>query len=145
MEVPSSAMARPAVLLVSGDADSAEMYAVGLSLGGFQPIVVGDAPSMRSGLAAHVPEAVVVDFTAGWQMGWELLAELRSRKDTRHTPVVLLADGREEPVRARAEASACTAVLAKPCLPDALVGAVRNALRMPPGATTADGNLFRHL
>jgi DNA-binding response OmpR family regulator len=136
-------MTRPAVLLASGDADSAEMYAVGLSLGGFQSIVVADTSGMRYELAAHVPQAVVVDFTAGWQTGWELLAELRSRDDTRRTPVVLLADRQEESVQARAHASACAAVLSKPCLPDALVDAVRTALETS-ATRSADGNLFRH-
>ena len=141
--MPSGAMPRPAVLLVSGDADSAEMYAVGLSLGGFQPIVAADAPSLRSGLA-HVPQAIVVDFTAGWQTGWELLAELRRRSDTRRTPVVLLADGREESVRVRSDTAGVTTLIAKPCLPDALVGAVRSALETPPAATATDvGNSFR--
>lgn len=120
------------------------MYAVGLSLGGFQPMVVADASAMRSGLAAHTPQAVVVDFTAGWQTGWELLAELRGRTDTRHAPVVLLTDEFEESVNARAQVTTCAALLTKPCLPDALVGAVRSALEAP-ATTTADGNLFRHL
>ena len=108
------------------------MYAVGLSLGGFQPTVVADGPSLQSGLEAHVPQAIVVDLTVGWPAGWDMLAELRDRRDTRRTPVVLLADEEEKFVRLRADASAYAVLLTKPCLPDALVGAVRSVLQMSP-------------
>jgi DNA-binding response OmpR family regulator len=137
-------MSRPAVLFASEDADSADMYAVGLSLAGFRPVIVADASSLRSSLTAQVPQAIVVDVTAGWRTGWDLLAELRRRVDTRHTPVVLLADGREDSIRVRAEASRCAALLTKPCLPDTLASAVRDALETTPTTMADARNLFRH-
>ena len=136
-------MSRAAVLLLSGDADSAEMYAVGLSLAGFQPMVAADASSMRSCIAEQLPHAVVIDLTPGWQTGWEALRELRGMPDTRDTPVVLLFGEGEDFIRSRVEAPGCSALLAKPCLPDALVGAVRAALQTRPAISAADaGNSF---
>ena len=118
-----------AILLVSGDADSAEMYAVGLSLAGFQPLVATDASSMRSCLDGESPRAVVADFTIGRNIGWELLRELRGRAETRNVPVVLIASQIEPSTRARAEEFEFAALLTKPCLPDALAAAVRSALQ----------------
>jgi DNA-binding response OmpR family regulator len=131
-----------AVLLLSGDADSAEMYAVGLSLAGFRPVVVADASSVRSRIAA-LPDAVVIDLTPGWQTGWEALRALRGMADTRDTPVVLLCGDDEEVIRSRAEGLGCSALLAKPCLPDALAGAVHAALQTRTATSAADaGNSF---
>ena len=127
---------RAAVLLVSTDADSAEMYAVGLSLAGFEPLVAADASRMRSCLGSESPQAIVMDFTPGWETGWDLLRDLRSSPDTRDTPVVLVASRMETSTRQRAEAFGCAAVLIKPCLPDALAAALRRAIQMPPGVVT---------
>jgi DNA-binding response OmpR family regulator len=135
---------RAAVLLMSGDADSAEMYAVGLSLDGFQPRVVANASGLTSAIAEQPPHAVVVDLTPGWQTGWDLLRELRCITKTRDTPVVLLFGGADESIRPRAEALGCSALLPKPCLPDALAEALRSALQTQPAATATDvGNSFR--
>jgi DNA-binding response OmpR family regulator len=131
-----------AVLLLSTDADSAEMYAVGLSLAGFAPLVAADASSIRSCLCSDSPQAIVADFTPGWDTGWDLLRDLRSRPDTRDTPVVLLASRMEAAVRMRAEAFGCL-VLMKPCLPDALAAALRSAMQTPPGVMTTDAEPLR--
>jgi DNA-binding response OmpR family regulator len=133
---------RAIVLLLSADADSADMYAVGLSLAGFEPLVAPDAQSMRSRLDES-PQAIVVDFTIGWDTGWKLLGELRSRPETRDTPIVLLASRMEASTRMRAEAFGCAALLMKPCLPDALVAAVRSAIQARPGGVITDAGPLR--
>jgi DNA-binding response OmpR family regulator len=128
------------VLLLSGDGDSAEMYAVGLSLAGFQPQVAADASHMRSCLASGPPQAIVADFIAGWDPGWELLRELRGRADTCDTPVVLIVSSLTASIRARAEELGYAALLTKPCLPDALAGALRSALQ----SDSSSDNQCRH-
>lgn len=133
---------RAPVLLLSTDADAAEMYAVGLSLAGFEPLVAADASVMRARLGSESPQAIVVDFTAGWDTGWELLRDLRSTADTRDTPVVLLASRMEPSTRARADAFRCAALLMKPCLPDALAAAVRNAMQAAPTVIPPDAGRF---
>jgi DNA-binding response OmpR family regulator len=109
--------------------DSAELYAVGLSLAGVQAQVAADASHMRSCLAGGPPQAIVADFIAGWDPGWELLRELRGRADTCDTPAVLIVSDLTGPIRARAEELGYAALLTKPCLPDALAGALRSALQ----------------
>src|SRR5215204_276652 len=131
-------MGRAAVLLMSTDADSAEMYAVGLSLAGFEPLVAADASSLRSCLGGESPQVIVLDFTGVWDTGWELLRDLRSRSDTRDTPVVLLASRIDTSTRTRAQAFGCAALLTKPCLPDALAAAVRSAMQAPPPVLIPD-------
>ena len=132
-----------AILLLSTDTDSAEMYAVGLSLAGFEPLVAADGSSMRSRLDSEFPQAIVVDFPAGWDTGWELLRELRSTPETRDTPVLLLASRIEDSTRTRAEAFGCAAVLMKPCLPDTLAGALRRAMQAPPAEAIPDAGPLR--
>ena len=91
----------------------------------------------------RVSTAIVFDFTAGWDTGWELLRELRSTADTRDTPVVLLASRMETSTRTRAEAFGCAALLLKPCLPDRLAAAVRSAMQAAPAVIPPDAGPLR--
>jgi len=117
------------VLLFDPDADSAEMYGVGLELAGFRARVTSSDAEARSVLCQEHLSAVIADVGAGAAQGWELIRLLRADRATRDIPVVVLA-GRTDPwIGRRAAELGCAALLVKPCLPDALAAAVRGSLQ----------------
>ena len=136
------------VLLYDSDADTAEMYGLGLELAGFRARVTSSDAEARSVLRQEHLSAVIAD--VGAAEAWELIQWLRADRSTRHIPVVVLAGKTDPWIGRRAAELGCAALLVKPCLPDALSEAVRESLQTleregsPPATTTADGNLFRH-
>lgn len=117
------------VLLFDSDADTAEMYGVGLELAGFRARITTSDSEARSVLRQERPSAVIADVGAGAAEAWELIQLLRADRSTRDIPVVVLA-GRTDPwIGRRAAALGCAALLVKPCLPDALAAAVRESLQ----------------
>jgi DNA-binding response OmpR family regulator len=117
------------VLLFDPDADSAEMYGVGLELAGFRARVTSSDAEARSVLRREHLSAVIADVGAGAAEAWELIQLLRTDRSTRDIPVVVLA-GRTDPwIGRRAAELGCAALLVKPCLPDALAAAVRESLQ----------------
>ena len=117
------------VLLFDSDADTAEMYGVGLELAGFRARVTSSDAEARSVLRRERPSAVIADVGAGAAEAWELIQSLRADRSTRDIPVVVLA-GRTDPwIGRRAAELGCAALLVKPCLPDALAAAVRESLQ----------------
>ena len=119
------------VLLFDSDADSAEMYGVGLELAGFRARVTSSDAEARSVLRQEHLSAVIADVGPGAADGWELIQSLRADRSTRDLPVLLLT-GRTDPwIGRRAAELGCAALLVKPCLPDALAAAVRESLQTP--------------
>ena len=117
------------VLLFDSDADTAEMYGVGLELAGFRARITTSDSEARSVLRQERPSAVIADVGAGAAEAWELIRLLRADRATRDIPVVVLA-GRTDPwIGRRAAELGCAALLVKPCLPDALAQAVRESLQ----------------
>ncbi len=119
------------VLLFDSDADTAEMYGVGLELAGFRARITSSDAEARSVLRQERPSAVIADVGAGAAEAWELIQSLRADRSTRDIPVLVLT-GRIDPwIGRRAAELGCAALLVKPCLPDALAAAVRESLQTP--------------
>lgn len=116
------------VLLFDPDADTAEMYGVGLELAGFRARVTSSDAEAWSVLHQERPSAVIADLGTAAVEGWELIQSLRADHSTRDIPVVLLT-GRTDPwIGRRAAELGCAALLVKPCLPDTLAAVVRESL-----------------
>ncbi len=115
------------VLLVQADADSREMYAESFRSHGFLPVRVLNA---RDGLTVAPKVDVVVTglLLPGDMDGIELIGRLKRDERTKQIPVVVLTACAWKSDRERAEEAGCDVFLAKPCLPDDLLRAVRRLL-----------------
>ena len=123
-------MANPeAVLVLDSDADTGEMYGVGLELAGFRACLASSGAEALSVLREEHPSAVIADLGSRAAEGWELIQFLRAERSTRDIPVVVLT-GRTDPwIGRRAAELGCAALIVKPCLPDALAAVVRESLQ----------------
>lgn len=117
------------ILVFDSDADTAEMYGIGLELAGFRACVASSDTEALTVLRREHPAAVIADLGAG--EGWELIQLLRADHSTRDIPVVVLAGTTDARIGRRAAELGCAALLVKPCLPDALAEVVRESLQAP--------------
>jgi two-component system, cell cycle response regulator DivK len=128
--------ARPVVLLVDGHADSLDMYALMLTSSGFDVDTASNAAQAAARIATRVPAAVALEMTlAGELSGYDFCRHMRSEVLTRSVPLVAVTARVYPADQAQAHAAGCDLVLPKPCLPDTLVAAVRQLLKMPPADT----------
>jgi CheY-like chemotaxis protein/uncharacterized protein YjbJ (UPF0337 family) len=129
MKRPSLANTRRAVVLLvqpSHD-DSLEMYVQFLRYHGLAVIPVSDARDALM-LAPQV-DIVVTGMNLDNQMdGVELVSRLRHNDCTRFTPIVVLTACAWPKDRERAEGAGCDVFLPNPCLPNDLLGEVRQLL-----------------
>jgi CheY-like chemotaxis protein len=103
------------------------MYAEFLRCHGFVVIPVSDA---RHALTlAPLADIVVTGMHLDDPMdGVELVSRLRNNEPTRSTPIVVLTACAWPKDRERAEGAGCDVFLPKPCLPNDLLGEVRQLL-----------------
>lgn len=119
---------RPVVLLVQPSRDDGlEMYTEYLRYHGLTVIPVSDT---RDALR-RAPQADIV--VTGMNLddpmdGVELVSRLRHNDCTRSTPIIVLTASVWPKERARAEGAGCDVFLPKPCLPNDLLGEVRQLL-----------------
>jgi two-component system cell cycle response regulator DivK len=121
------------VLVVDHDVDTVEMYALGLSLAGYYPLMATDAETATRLSKTHHPSAVVTDLSLAGTGGWDLIQTLRDDPGTRQIPIIVLTGRTDSYITDRAAAAGCVAVLTKPCVPDALAKVL---LRLVPSAPT---------
>ena len=107
------------------DADTAEMYGVGLELAGFRACVANSDAEALTVLRQERPAVVIADLGAGDGEGWALIQSLRADRSTRHIPVVVLTGRTDARIGRRAAELGCAALLVKPCLPNVLLGEMR--------------------
>ena len=120
-------MIRPRVLIIEDDEAVGEVLAAALRDEGYAVEATGAAIGALALVRRLEPHAVVLDLGLPYRSGASLLAELKAHRDTAGTPVVVVSEIAEIlPPHRRAQAAA---VLEKPVDLDALLGAVRAAVR----------------
>ena len=119
------------MLLVDDHDDSLELYGLALDVFGFAPALARSADEAWTLARATPPAAVVTDLAIPHVDGWTLIERLRAEVSATLPIIVLSARGDDAAVRARAAAVGCHAVLVKPCSPERLADAVRDAVSRP--------------
>ena len=112
------------VLLIEDHRDTREMYAEMLHHAGFAVIEVSTAERALRLLNAVLPDVIVTDLKMPGMGGLELIRRLREEADWKHLPVIAVA-AISDSTETKAHAAGCTVFLQKPCLPEAVVLAVR--------------------
>jgi CheY-like chemotaxis protein len=126
--VLSSGPTRPIVLLVDDDADTLEMYDLGLSGAGFLTVGTRDALGVAKQVDAVHPDVVVTDLQLRGTTGWDVMEFLKTRDAAKRIPVVLLTGYASADIDQQAQDLGCAAVLTKPCTPDELGIVLRRVL-----------------
>ncbi len=120
----------PLVLLVDDDEDSRFLYTHYLTASaGYR---VAEAADGRQGIelaASLQPAVIVMDLTLPVMDGWEALRALKRDPRTQAIPVVALTG--HTPGNLGPEKREFAAVLAKPCLPEALAAQLQRVLQRP--------------
>lgn len=119
---------RPVILLVDDDADTLEMYEVGLAAGGFSAVGTRDGTSVARHVNAVRPDAVVTDLQLSGTTGWGVMESLKQNTSGPAIPVVLLTGYSNPEIDRQAQELGCAAVLTKPCMPDDLATVLRRVL-----------------
>jgi two-component system phosphate regulon response regulator PhoB len=125
---PRHAAAVPLVALIDGDADTRELYAVGLAPFGFNTIAVGDGADAYPRVWETHPDVIVMEIALPHVDGWQLVQELRSAPRTRSIPIVVLTACHAASMRDRAGREHCDGFFVKPCLPEELARGLRDIL-----------------
>jgi DNA-binding response OmpR family regulator len=114
-------LSKPVALVVEDNNDEQEMYATFFARAGFHPLTARSAAEGFALATAKRPNVVVVDVRLNGSLdGVALATTLRLDARTTSIPIIALSGGLAAKDRARL-ATACDALLMKPCSPIVLV------------------------
>jgi two-component system cell cycle response regulator DivK len=118
----------PVVLLVDRNEDTLDMYALGLSAMGFQPLTATNVDDALDRTCTHQPQVIVADLSLSVLSGFDLMHRLGEDPRTRGIPVIVLTGLTFASIRQQAREAGCQRFLLKPCLPVTLAGEIRDVL-----------------
>jgi CheY-like chemotaxis protein len=118
----------PLVLVVDDFRDAREMYAEVLELAGFRVEQAENGAEAVSKAKRLLPAVIIMDLSLPVMDGWEATRQIKAYKHTRLVKVVAISAHSLDAHIRRAREVGCSEFIAKPCLPDDLVAAVRRQL-----------------
>lgn len=113
------------VLVVEDDPALRTFYRSALMIAGYAVIAVEDGIDALRRIESDVPDLVILDLVLPRLGGRDVLAELKSRTETRHIPIMVVS-GTETSDLSQADV-AC--VMRKPVTSEELIAAVEKCLR----------------
>lgn len=116
------------VLIVDDYRDAADMYALYLSLAGFETATAGDGPEAIRISQERPPDLVLMDLGLPGMDGFEVTRFLKTNPSTASIPVVALTAHVNLAEAGVWRLHGFAACLTKPCLPDEVVREVRRFL-----------------
>jgi len=135
--VPQDTASAQRILVVDDEADITALVAYHLAKAGYRVTTATGGREALDAAREERPDAVVLDLMLPDLSGYDVLAELRRREETRQIGVLLLTARREEADRIRGLSLGADDYLPKPFSPPELVlrvGAMLRRLRAPAGA-----------
>jgi two-component system cell cycle response regulator DivK len=121
---------QPLVVVVEDHADSREMYVHCLAISGFRTAEAGNGQEAIRLAVELRPDLIVTDLSLPGLDGCEVIGRLKADVATRNIPIIALTAHADLTSALRARQAGCSAFLAKPCLPDALVAEVNRVLSL---------------
>ena len=125
------------ILVVDDEPDITALVAYHLAKEGYRVTTAGTGSDALRSASEERPDLVVLDLMLPGHSGFEVLAELRRRDETRDVGVLLLTARKDEPDRIKGLSLGADDYLAKPFSPKELVlrvGAILRRLAAPPVA-----------
>ena len=130
----------PHILVIEDESDIAALVAYQLTRAGYQVRTASNGADAMRHLEADPPDLVVLDLMLPEVSGEEILRTMRSRKETRNTPVIILTARGGEEDRLHGFELGADDYVSKPFSPKELVLRVRAVLRR---STLDDGGYGR--
>jgi len=132
-------MREATVLVVEDDADTRDVYSLGLGHIGYRVVTAESGiEGLRAARDEH-PDVILLDLSLAGADGWEVVRCLKASNATRDIPVLLVTGHANLERRARDEG--CAGYLVKPLRLDTLRQAVASAVQQhftAPGAAPSD-------
>ncbi|MDZ4864849.1 MAG: response regulator, partial [Gemmatimonadota bacterium] len=130
------------ILVVDDEPDITALVAYHLAKAGYRVSTAANGPDALKAAREERPDLVILDVMLPGVSGYDVLAELRRREETRDVGVILLTARREEPDRIRGLSLGADDYLTKPFSPTEL-GLRVNALlrRLAAPAVSSGSNL----
>ena len=130
------------ILVVDDEPDITALVAYHLAKAGYRVSTAANGPDALKAAREERPDIVILDVMLPGVSGYDVLAELRRREETRDVGVILLTARREEPDRIRGLSLGADDYLTKPFSP-AELGLRVNALlrRLAAPAVSSGSNL----
>ncbi|HEX6617146.1 MAG TPA: response regulator [Gemmatimonadales bacterium] len=128
------------ILVVDDEPDITALVAYHLARAGFRVSTANTGTDALRAAREERPDLVVLDLMLPGASGYDVLAELRSREETRDVGVILLTARREEPDRIRGLTLGADDYLTKPFSPQELTLRVQNLLRRLAAPPVAAGS-----
>jgi two-component system, cell cycle response regulator DivK len=116
------------ILLVDDFEDGLEMYEEYLVYRGFQVTVARDGEEAVAKARSHRPDVILLDLRMPGLTGTEAMQILRADQSFANTPILALTAHAMDEERRVALGAGFDEVIAKPCLPDALVTTLERVL-----------------
>jgi two-component system, OmpR family, phosphate regulon response regulator PhoB len=117
------------VLVVDDEPDITALVAYHLAKAGYRVSTAANGPDALKAAREERPDIVILDIMLPGVSGYDVLAELRRREETRDVGVILLTARREEPDRIRGLSLGADDYLTKPFSPAELALRVNAVLR----------------
>jgi two-component system cell cycle response regulator DivK len=118
----------PRILVVDDAEDTRVLYATFLSFSGLTVEEASDGEMALDSIAKSPPDLVVMDLAMPRVDGWETTRLIKSNPRTQKVRVIVVTSNAMPDQVAKARAAGADEVLTKPCLPEALLVAVRAVL-----------------
>jgi two-component system phosphate regulon response regulator PhoB len=138
LPMPTETGAPHRILVVDDEPDITALVAYHLAKEGYRVTTAGNGSDALRSAREERPDLVVLDLMLPGLSGFDVLADLRRREETREVGVILLTARKEEPDRIKGLSLGADDYLAKPFAPKELVlrvAAILRRLAAPPVAT----------
>jgi two-component system phosphate regulon response regulator PhoB len=130
------------VLVVDDEPDITGLVAYHLAKAGYRVSTVTNGTEAMKSAIDQRPDLVILDLMLPGLSGYDVLAELRRREDTKDIGVILLTARKEEPDRIKGLSLGADDYLAKPFSPQELVLRVAAVLRRLAAPAVASGGIL---
>jgi two-component system cell cycle response regulator DivK len=131
------------ILLVDDFEDGLEMYQEYLTYRGFHVVAARSGEETVAQARLHRPDVILLDLRMAGMTGTDAMRILRADPSFVNTPIVALTAHALDGERRLALDAGFDELIAKPCLPDALVEAVERILRNRTPAASAPSRSAR--
>ncbi|MES2512356.1 MAG: phosphate regulon transcriptional regulator PhoB [Pseudomonadota bacterium] len=120
---------QPRILIVEDEPAIAELIAVNLRHGGFDPVVAQDSVAAQRELDAVLPDAILLDWMLPGQSGVALARHWRKQARTKAIPILMLTARGDEPDKVAGLDAGADDYITKPFSTQELLARIRAVLR----------------